>query len=154
MNNEASKTMGPWGLSEADKKLAADNAARIRADRLLQRNFTDAIRSMERDEYAPLHYLSQDSSDVFSMRTLEDGFYAAPPVAAFAGTMMIPYAGPALSYLAAEDFAYRDLRDNSIKAGAPEMESSLFAEDWKSVVAVPQTLVERLQVLAPLGRLS
>jgi hypothetical protein len=87
------------------------------------------------------------------MRTLEGGFYAAPPVAAFAGTMMIPYAGPALSYLAAEDFAYRDLRDNSIKAGTSELDASLFAEDWKSVVAVPQTLVERLQVLAPLGRL-
>ena len=153
LNRDISNSFGPFGASDGEKAQATANANRIQADRLLQRNFSDTIRKMERDEYAPIRHFSKDSKDVFSWRTAEDGLYGIPAVAASVGTVMIPGVGAGAMYLAMEDFAYADLRDNAIRAGASELNASLFAEEWKTTAAIPQTAIEILQTYVPMGKL-
>ncbi|RYD17444.1 MAG: hypothetical protein EOP88_26540 [Verrucomicrobiaceae bacterium] len=61
--------------------------------------------------------------------------------------------GPVLSYAAAQDNAYEDIRDSVMKTN-PEMseeEVTRFAIDWAPAAAVPVALLERVQVGALLG---
>ncbi len=153
LNREAAKTMGPFSLSESEKTQASANADKIQRDRLAQKNFADDIRKIERGEYDPIRYFSKESKDVFSMRTVESGLYGIPGVLASVGTVMLPGVGQSAMFLAMEDFAYSDLRDNAIRSGMSDADASLFADDYKTIAAVPQTGLEILQTYAPLGKL-
>jgi len=153
LNQGIADSAGPLGASDADKAAAAANATNIQADRLAQKNFADGIRKIERGEYAPVRHFSKPSKDVFSKRTLEDGFYGVPGVFASVATAMLPGVGPGAMYLAMEDFAYGDLRDNAMRAGMSDEAASLFADEWKSAAAIPQTALEVLQIYVPLGKL-
>jgi hypothetical protein len=149
LNEEFQKTAGPFGGSVSDKAEAKANVDRM----LLRRNFSDSVRKMEREKYAPLNYFSDNSTDTFSWRTLESGVYGMPAVVASVATIMIPVVGHAAMYYAMEDFAYADLRDNAIRAGASELDASRFANDYKSIAAIPQTAAEFIQNYAALGKL-
>jgi hypothetical protein len=145
---DAVKTRGPYAATDAEK---AD--ARTRLDQsLLQKNFADSIRRIERGEYDPVKFYSKPSDDVLSWRTAEEGLYAVPGVLAFAGTTLAP-GGAYATFLAMEDFAYGDLRDNAIRAGASEINASRFADEWKTATAIPQTALEMLQNYGAVGRL-
>ncbi|MBX3740248.1 MAG: hypothetical protein KF712_04610 [Akkermansiaceae bacterium] len=157
MNQGVADSKGPWGASEAEKKEAQENADRIRLDRLKQKNFVDEVRRMEREDYDPIRHFSKDSRDFFSLRTLENGIYGIPSVGASLGMMMLP-GGGLMMYEAMRDSAYRDLRDHVLQSqkaahgSSNEEAASLFAESAKSVVALPQTFVERMQSLGVVGR--
>ncbi|RYD48303.1 MAG: hypothetical protein EOP85_03820, partial [Verrucomicrobiaceae bacterium] len=144
---------GPAGASDKAKAEARQTQEEVRAKRILRTNFVDKIREMERGEYAPIRHFSDSSTDLFSTRTLEDGVYAIPSMAAYAGTALVPYVGAPAMLLAMEDMAYKDLRDNAIRSGASELDASLFADRWKTEAAIPQTAVEMLQTYIPLGKI-
>ena len=149
IDKEAAKTRGPWAATDEFKA-----QGKVRTDEALKRkNFVDAVRKMERDEYAPTPFYSDASEDILSARMLEKGFYGSASAVASVAVMAIPYAGRPVLALAMEDFAYQDLRDNAMRAGASEMDASRFADENKTIAAVPQLGLEILQNNLALGKL-
>lgn len=149
IDKEAAKTRGPWAATDEEKA-----RGKIRTDEALKRkNFMDAVRKMERDEYAPTPFYSDASEDILSARMLEKGFYGSASAVASMAVMATPYAGYPVLALAMEDFAYQDLRDNAMRAGASEIEASRFANENKTIAAVPQLGLEILQDNLALGKL-
>lgn len=143
-DNEQSK------LQRATSRVQYDKA---RDERLAAKSFVSDVRRIEREDFSPTKYYSSASEDVFSWRTAEKGLYAIPGVVTSVGVSVLPVAGPAATYLAMEEFAFDDLRENGMKAGMSARDATLFADEWKSVAAIPQTGLEMLQNFGMVGRL-
>ena len=153
LNRGVAGSAGPWGASDADKAEATKRADALHADNLAQQNFMKEVRRMERDEYAPTQFYSDPSDDVFSLRRLESGFYGSASAAASVAVMATPIIGYPTLALAMEDFAYNDLRANAMRSGASEADSTKFADEHKTIAAVPQLAEEIIQNKLALGKI-
>jgi hypothetical protein len=139
-----------------EEKARAMQAARDQAqkDYTAARNFRADVRRIEQEVFSPTIYLSEDSKDVFSLRTLERGFYGVPGALISSAVAALPFGiGPVLTYAHMESSAYDTLRFNLKDAGMSEELASRYAGQLSGVVAVPSAILERIGASAWMGRL-
>lgn len=117
------------------------------------RNFASDIRRIERADFDPVKYISKDSDDVFSLRTLESGAYQAPGVFASSALFTLPFVGQALMASSVYASSYDQLRSTALKSGATDVQASEFADEWAAAAAVPSLIAEKLQANAIVGKL-
>lgn len=143
---------GPFGMTDEQIEAANAETAAIRDDRLAQKKFVDDFQAMVNGQYQPRTYSSAPSDNILSMRTLEEGLHVTASAAASIAYSITPVIGQGAMFLAMEDSAFKSLRDNSIRAGADEMDASRFADEYKTWAAVPMTGLELIQTYLPFGR--
>lgn len=136
--------LGPTS-AEVDQKLGIDREGILR-----KINFQEQVRKIERGEFSPIKYLSDQDS---YLRIAEEGSYGVPGAIFTSSVAAFPYLGAALVYSSMQGDAYSQIRDNLVAGGMSEIQASQRAMDWSPIVAIPNAALEKLQAKAVLGQL-
>lgn len=136
-------TVGPAGNLQG---MTAEQNANVRKNYQAARNFASDVRRIEQQDFAAMKSAWGDDKP----GTVEGGLYGVP--GALASSVMAAASAPMI-YLSMEGAAYDDLRTQLRASGLSDEKASEFADDWAPLSAVPQTVFEKLQGAAILGKL-
>lgn len=110
------------------------------------RNFASDVRRIERADFNP----TVSAFGGGNPGIVESGIYGVP--GAFASSIYARVSAP-LMYLSMEGSAYDDLRNQLLKAGVSDADASARADQWAPLAAIPQTILEKFQAEALIGKL-
>lgn len=127
----------------------AEQFANITKQLHYARNFASDIRDIEQHTYNPMKSAWGDEK----IGIIEGGLYGAPGAIASSLLVAVPYLGVAAMFTSMEASAYDDIRRNLMASGMSDEAATEKASQWKTIAAVPQAALEKLQSAALLGKL-
>jgi hypothetical protein len=116
-------------------------------------DFAADIMRIQQQDYDPMQFLSPDSEDVMSWRTLEKGIYSAPGAVVSTLIAATPGIGMPAFYAMSKEGIYQDMRQKFQSSGMDYETARTRADDIAGVAAVPQMLMEKLQLGILAGKL-
>jgi hypothetical protein len=113
-------------------------------------DFRADVTRIQQSEYDPMKYLAKDGtwSQIF-----EKGAYGAPGAIATSLSAGIPVVGMASFYLSSQESLYQQYRQDYQAKGMSYEKAASMATDLAPIAAVPQVLMEKLQLNALHGKL-
>lgn len=131
-------------LKDRETNAAQDDATRREMD------FIADVRHVQESTFDPVKYLAPD--DTWS-QAAERGAYGAPGAVVTSATAAVPGFGMAAFYASSHESAYQQYRREFEAAGMDYDTAAANARTLAPVAAVPQVLMERLQLKAIRGKL-
>lgn len=113
-------------------------------------DFAADVKRVQESTYDPMKYLAPDGS---WSQILEKGVYGAPGAAITSAAAAVPAIGMATFYLSSQESIYQDYRQRFQDGGMSYEEASSKASTLAPIAAVPQVLMEKLQIEAIAGKL-
>ncbi len=113
-------------------------------------DFAADITRIQQTDFDPVKYLTADGS---WSQVAEKAAYGAPGAIVTSATAAIPGVGMAAFYLSSQESIYQQYRQDFQAKGLSYDEASRIATNLAPVAALPQVLMERLQVKAFTGKL-
>lgn len=136
--------VGPTG-AQLRRTIQAD-----RAEILKKKDFVDEVKRIERGDFAPVKYLSDEDS---GFRIIEEGLYQAPGAFFTSAVFATPMIGQALALSSMEGASYSAIRDNLLKSGVDPERARILAGDMAPFATVPQGIMEKFQANAIVGKM-
>jgi hypothetical protein len=132
------------GMQRHEQNLKDSATTRERID------FQASVARIQQASYDPMKYLAKDGS---LARIFEKGAYGAPGAIVTSASAAIPYVGMAAFYLSSQESIYQDYRQDFQDKGMSYKDAAKYAGELAPFAAVPQVLMEKLQIEAFAGRL-
>lgn len=121
-----------------------------RAEILKKKDFVDEVKRIERGDFSPVKYLSDEDS---GFRIIEEGLYQAPGAFFTSAVFATPMIGQALALSSIEGSSYSVIRDNLLKSGVDPERARILAGDMAPLAAIPQGIMEKFQANAIVGKM-
>jgi len=113
-------------------------------------DFSADVQRIQQADYDPMKYLAPDES---WRQIAEKGLYAAPGAAVTSAAAAIPGVGMSAFYFSSQESIYQELRQKLQDQGMPYEQAAQQATTLSTVAALPQVLMERLQIETFAGKL-
>ena len=113
-------------------------------------DFRADVASIQQADYDPMKYLAKNGTWA---QIFEKGAYAAPGAIVTSASAAIPGVGMAAFYLSSQESIYQQYRQDFQAKGMSYAEAASMATNLAPIAAVPQVLMERLQLKALGGKL-
>jgi uncharacterized glyoxalase superfamily protein PhnB len=137
----------PGNLPE--NKLTMDTAGAME-DRRKAVDFAADVVAIQQADYDPMKYLAADGS---WSQVFEKGAYGAPGAVVTSAVAAVPVVGMAAFYGSSRESIYQQYRQDFQGKGMSYDEAASMASGLAPLAAVPQVLLERLQLKAVSGKL-
>lgn len=113
-------------------------------------DFAADVQRVQQGTYDPMKYLAGDGS---KLQVVEKGLYAVPGAVTTSAAAALPGVGMPLFYFSSQESIYQEMRQKFQDDGLSYEDASYKATTLAPVAALPQVLMERLQLQAFVGKM-